>query len=159
MNNEINKRTHIEHKYLIHRFGGGGNTQNASISELFPLKKQTLSPDCSYPSLGWILSWHPFSEYSGKGTEPRRVRSKPWALRPTGPNKPYPREAGYGSVPIGIPRPCILCWWPLDMEHLHLSKRHLECSVFKFRSRSFYANLVFYLPPLFFFFNLRMAGP
>lgn len=64
----MNKRTHIKHKYLTHKFGKKYLKQHAPISELFALKKPPLSPDFG-PPLGWILSWHPFSEKCGKETE------------------------------------------------------------------------------------------
>lgn len=68
------------------------------------LSPQTVCP----PPLGWILSWHPFSGYSSKETEPRRVRSKSWVLRPTGLNKPDPQRAWIlVRAPKGILR--LLC--------------------------------------------------
>lgn len=42
MNNEINKRTHIEHKYLIHRFGGGEHSKCINIRIISPEETDSL---------------------------------------------------------------------------------------------------------------------
>lgn len=43
MNNEINKRTHIKRKYLLHRFGGKKHSKCINIGTISPEETDSLA--------------------------------------------------------------------------------------------------------------------